>query len=102
MRQSKSKTICKRENILPMTLMMLIHTVNMAGAQEAVSKINSLSELFMNILSAMGVMILGCGIFNLAAFGLNSHDPSQMTQGIKSVVAGLLVIMAPQIVNFLK
>lgn len=102
MRQRKSKTICKRANILPMTLMMLIHTVNMAGAQEAVSKINSLSELFMNILSAMGVMILGYGIFNLAAFGLNSHDPSQMTQGIKSVVAGLLVIMAPQIVNFLK
>lgn len=98
----QSKTICKRANILPMTLMMLIHTVNMAGAQEAVSKINSLSELFMNILSAMGVMILGYGIFNLAAFGLNSHDPSQMTQGIKSVVAGLLVIMAPQIVNFLK
>ena len=98
----QSKTICKRANILPMTLMMLIHTVNMAGAQEAVSKINSLSELFMNILSAMGVMILGYGIFNLAAFGLNSHDPSQMTQGIKSVVAGLLVIMAPQIVHFLK
>lgn len=98
----QTKPISKKAVIIFMTLLLVFNTVNIVCAQEAVTKINSLSELFMNILSAMGVMILGYGVFNLAAFGLSSHDPSQMTQGIKSVVAGIIVIGAPQIVNFLK
>lgn len=98
----QTRPISKKAVIIFMTLLLVLNTVNIVCAQEAVTKINSLSELFMNILSAMGVMILGYGVFNLAAFGLSSHDPSQMTQGIKSVVAGIIVIGAPQIVNFLK
>lgn len=97
----KGMKFTKKSTVLLMSLLMVLLFSNTVFATEAVAKINNLSTLFMNILSAMGVMILGYGVFNLAS-GLTSHDTTQMTQGIKSVVAGILVVMAPQIVNYLK
>ncbi len=71
------------------------------ATSEVVSKINSLQELVMNIITAAGVIVLAWGIFEFAT-AYQSHDTSQQTASLKKVISGLIMVFASQIVNMLK
>jgi len=62
--------------------------------------INLLKDLFAGIVTGIGAIILIYGIFELAN-GWNGHDSSQVTAGLKKVVSGLIMAVAPQLAIWL-
>lgn len=78
---------------MPMTVL--------ASSNEITSKINSLTDLLINIFAAVGVAILAFGFFEFAS-ALQAHDPSQQMTGLKRIIAGLMVISIKLVVDMLK
>lgn len=71
------------------------------ATEVVVSKINSLYELVMAIVTSVGVIVLAWGIFEFAS-AYQSHDSSQQTVALKKVISGILMVGAPTIINLLK
>lgn len=88
---------CRTAAIMPGIAMLLVVP---AYATDPVAAINNLSGLLFLILKALGVIFLALGVLNVA-LSLQSHDPSQRSQGFVSLVAGLLLCCVESIVNLL-
>lgn len=61
--------------------------------------LGNLTSLFVIIVRAIGAIFALIGVVNLAG-SFASHDPSQRLQGILTFASGLLVIFAPDIINW--
>lgn len=92
-----------RWNKIQMFLMtfLLMVPVRVYAAEEVTSKINSLNEIVLSIVTAAGVIVLAWGIFEFAT-AYQSHDTSQQTMSLKKVISGILMVGAPTIINLLK
>ncbi len=67
---------------------------------DPLSVINNFSDFVFSVTRAIGTIFL---TFGVVQFGMSyqSHDPSQRTTGIFSVVAGIIIAFAKQIINFI-
>ena len=86
--------------IFILTILVMI-PVRVYAADEVTSKINSLNEIVLSIVTAAGVIVLAWGIFEFAT-AYQSHDTSQQTMSLKKVISGILMVGAPTIINLLK
>lgn len=71
-----------------------------AATNEIVSKINNIYSLVLAIISAIGMIALVWGIFDFAT-AWQQHDSSQLTQGMRKIVAGLLMVCAGTVIGLL-
>ena len=53
------------------------------------------------IITAAGAIVLAWGVFEFAS-AYQSRDTAQQTDSLKKVVAGILMCLAPTIINLLK
>ena len=69
-----------------------------AFAADPLSAINKLSEFIFSVIKAVGAIVAVCG---LVQFGMSvqSHDPSQRTQGILCILGGLVIYFAKDILD---
>ena len=72
--------------------------VTPALAEGPLDIVNNLSDFIFAIIKAIGVIVLGWGIVQLG-MSIQSHDPSQRTQGMLSVFGGLLIAFAKEILT---
>ena len=68
------------------------------AAGDPLSIIGNLSDYVFSLIKAVGIIISGWGIVNFAV-SLQSHDASQRTQGILSLVAGLIITFAKELLT---
>lgn len=80
--------------------MFLFMFENVAFALDPVQSINKLQTLFGNIIKGIGGIAMLIGVL-IAGIGFQSHDPSQKTTGIVTVIAGLIVFCATWIVQYI-
>ena len=78
---------------------MLPTTVSASSA--VTGKINNITDLVSGIITAAGTIVLFWGVFDFA-MAYQQHDSSQQTLSLKKVVAGIIMAVAPTIVNLLK
>ena len=69
-----------------------------AFAADPLAAINNLSEFIFSIIKAVGIIIAGWGVVQFG-MSVQSHDPSQRTQGILCVLGGLLIYFAKDILD---
>lgn len=69
-----------------------------AFAADPLAAINNLSDFIFSIIKGIGLVIGGFGILQLG-MSIQSHDPSQRTQGILCVLGGLLIYFAKDILD---
>lgn len=69
-----------------------------AEDNEAIGAVNKLSDFIFAIIRVAGVIILGWGIVQVG-LSIQSHDPSQRSNGILTVVGGLIVTFAKEIID---
>lgn len=69
-----------------------------AFAADPLTAINNLSDFIFSIIKGVGVIIAGWGIVQFA-MAIQSHDPSQRTQGILCILGGLLIFFAKEILD---
>lgn len=67
-----------------------------AFAADPLAAIDNLSEFIFSIIKAVGIIIAGWGVVQFG-MSVQSHDPSQRTQGILCVLGGLLIYFAKDI-----
>lgn len=71
-----------------------------AFAADPLAAINSLSDFVFSIIKAVGLIIAGWGIVQFG-MSIQSHDPSQRTQGILCVLGGLFIFFAKDILDLI-
>ena len=71
-----------------------------AFAADPLSAINSLSDFIFSIIKAVGLIIAGWGVVQFG-MSVQSHDPSQRTQGILCVLGGLLIYFAKDVLDLI-
>ena len=81
--------------------MLVIGSMNVMAAEAVTSKINSLYDIVLGIITAAGVIVLAWGIFEFAS-AYQSRDTAQQTDSLKKVVSGIIMVAAPTIINLLK
>ena len=82
-----------------MTLILnLATTVYAAG--DPITVINNLSTFMFGLIRAIGVILLGWGIVQVG-MSLQSHDPSQRSNGFLTLAGGLIITFAKEILDLI-
>ena len=97
MNQKRQKQIVK---VMVMALVLSFCLTLTCQATGADAIINNLYNLVKSIIIAIGAIVLIWGVFDFAT-AWQSHDSTQMTAGIRKIVAGVLMAGAGTVVSIL-
>ena len=89
------------ETVLATMALLLMAPMNAFAAAQVQGKINNLYSIVTTIITAAGAIVLAWGVFEFAS-AYQSRDTAQQTDSLKKVVAGILMCLAPTIINLLK
>lgn len=82
-----------------MTLILNLATPVYA-AGDPITVINNLSTFMFGLIRAIGVILLGWGIVQVG-MSLQSHDPSQRSNGFLTLAGGLIITFAKEILDLI-
>lgn len=91
---------CQMTALVTMALLIMA-PMNAFAAAQVQGKINNLYSIGTTIITAAGAIVLAWGVFEFAS-AYQSRDTAQQTDSLKKVVAGILMCLAPTIINLLK
>ena len=77
-----------------------ILVVTVYGADDPLATINNLSDFVCSAIRAIGVILLGWGVVQIG-MSLQSHDPSQRTNGFLTFFGGLVIAFAKNILTLI-
>ena len=103
MKKIDEKTLKKVRKIMmiAMILSFAINTISpVYAADDPISVINNLSNFIFTLTRAIGSIIL---IFGIVQIGMSyqSHDPSQRTNGVFTLVGGVIIAFAKEIIGLI-
>ena len=100
------KTTTKREkvficlwSILTVCVTMLTTTAFATGG-DPITVVNNLSDFIFSAIKAIGIIILGWGIVQVG-LSLQSHDPSQRSNGFLTLAGGIVITFAKEILDLI-
>jgi len=82
-----------------MTLILNLTTPVYADG-DPITVINNLSTFMFGLIRAIGVILLGWGIVQVG-MSLQSHDPSQRSNGFLTLAGGLIITFAKEILDLI-
>lgn len=85
--------------ILAMLLLLLIK-VPVSAAEDPIAVINNLSEFIFSLIRSVGIILLGWGIVQVG-LSLQSHDPSQRSNGFLTLAGGIIITFAEEILTLI-
>ena len=69
-------------------------------ATDPLAIVNKLSDFIFSIIKAIGVIILGWGIVQVG-LSLQSHDPSQRSNGFLTLAGGIIITFTKEILTMI-
>lgn len=95
------KKINKKSLIKKVLFGMILNTVVPVFAEDdPLTVINNLSNFIFSITRAVGTIILIYGVIQIG-MSYQSHDPSQRTNGVFTLVGGIIITFAKEILNLI-
>lgn len=87
---------------LVLTLSMILSTASIAYATggDPLTVINNLSTFIFGLIRAVGIILLGWGIVQVG-LSLQSHDPSQRSNGFLTLAGGIVITFAKEILDLI-
>ena len=70
------------------------------GTSDPLVVVNNLSEFIFGLIRAVGLILLGWGIVQVG-LSLQSHDPSQRSNGFLTLAGGIIITFAKEILNLI-
>lgn len=70
------------------------------AADDPLSVVNNLSDFVFGLIRAVGIILLGWGIVQVG-LSLQSHDPSQRSNGFLTLAGGIVITFAKEILNLI-
>lgn len=71
-----------------------------AAGDDPFTVVNNLSEFIFGLIRAVGLILLGWGIVQVG-LSLQSHDPSQRSNGFLTLAGGIVITFAKEILNLI-
>ena len=81
-------------------LLIGISTVTAFAADDPLAIIDNLSEFIFGLIRAIGLILLGWGIVQVG-ISIQSHDPSQRSNGFLTLAGGLVIAFAKEILDLI-
>lgn len=81
-------------------LLIGISTVTAFAADDPLAIIDNLSEFIFGLIRAIGLILLGWGIVQVG-LSIQSHDPSQRSNGFLTLAGGLVIAFTKEILNLI-
>lgn len=70
------------------------------AAGDPLAVINNLNTFIFSVIRAVGLILLGWGIVQIG-LSLQSHDPSQRSQGFLTLAGGIIITFAKEILDLI-
>lgn len=75
-------------------------TVPAFAASDPIAVVNNLSDFIFGLIRAVGLILLGWGIVQVG-LSLQSHDPSQRSNGFLTLAGGIVITFAKEILTLI-
>lgn len=85
--------------VLTLALMMGT-TMTAFAASDPLTVVNNLSDFIFGLIRAVGLILLGWGIVQVG-LSLQSHDPSQRSNGFLTLAGGIVITFAKEILTLI-
>ena len=69
-----------------------------ADGENPLQVVNNMSEFIFSLIRAVGIILLGWGIVQVG-LSLQSHDPSQRSNGFLTLAGGIVITFTKEILN---
>lgn len=71
-----------------------------AAGGDPLGVVNNLSDFIFSLIRAVGLILLGYGILQVG-LSLQSHDPSQRSNGMLTIAGGIVITFTREILNLI-
>ncbi len=85
---------------LALALTMTVMPAFAAAGGDPLDVVNNLSEFIFSLIRAVGLILLGYGILQVG-LSLQSHDPSQRSNGMLTIAGGIVITFTKEILNLI-
>ena len=79
---------------------MLVNVMPAFAASDPITVVNNLSDFIFGLIRAVGLSLLGWGIVQVG-LSLQSHDPSQRSNGFLTLAGGIVITFAKEILTLI-
>ena len=86
--------------VLALTLIMGWSVTAFAANDDPLTVVNNLSDFIFGLIRAGGLILLGWGIVQVG-LSLQSHDPSQRSNGFLTLAGGIVITFAKEILTLI-
>ena len=86
--------------VLALTLIMGLSVTAFAAGGDPLTVVNNLSDFIFGLIRAVGLILLGWGIVQVG-LSLQSHDPSQRSNGFLTLAGGIVITFAKEILTLI-
>lgn len=86
--------------IMAMALVMSMAMPAFAATTDPLQVVNNLSTFIFGLIRAVGLILLGWGIVQVG-LSLQSHDPSQRSNGFLTLAGGIVITFAKEILTLI-
>lgn len=87
-------------SVLAVTCVMGMSVTAFAAGTDPLGVINNLSDFIFGLIRAVGIILLGWGIVQVG-LSLQSHDPSQRSNGFLTLAGGVVITFAKEILTLI-
>lgn len=98
-RQGRRKRILMISTTMILCILMMAVPV-FAAESDPIAVVNNLNSFVFGLIRAIGIILLGWGIVQVG-LSLQSHDPSQRSNGFLTLAGGLVITFAKEILNLI-
>ena len=86
--------------VLALTMVTGMSVTAFAAGGDPLTVVNNLSDFIFGLIRAVGLILLGWGIVQVG-LSLQSHDPSQRSNGFLTLAGGIIITFAKEILNLI-
>lgn len=86
--------------VIGIVLVLVVLACNAFAADDPLTVINNLSNFIFSVIRAIGLILLGWGIVQVG-LSLQSHDPSQRSNGFLTLAGGIIITFAKEILTLI-
>lgn len=86
--------------VMALTMVMSMAMPAFAATNDPLTVVNNLSEFIFGLIRAVGMILLGWGIVQVG-LSLQSHDPSQRSNGFLTLAGGIIITFAKEILTMI-
>ena len=101
-RQKKLERRAKKAYALTVALIlsMAVMVAPAFAAGDPLAVVSKLSEFIFSLIRAVGLILLGFGVLQVG-LSLQSHDPSQRSNGMLTIAGGIVITFTREILNLI-